>query len=58
MDSITLRAMAKVNLNLKILETLPNGYHTVKTVMQSVSLSDRISMKRQEQGITLSCSRS
>lgn len=58
MDSITLRAMAKVNLNLKILETLPNGYHTVKTVMQSVSLSDRISMQRQEQGITLSCSRS
>lgn len=57
MDAITLRAMAKVNLNLRILDTLPDGYHTVRTVMQSVSLSDRITLRRQAQGISLSCNR-
>lgn len=35
-------ANAKINLFLEITGKLQNGYHTVDTVMQSVSLSDRI----------------
>lgn len=54
---VILRANAKVNLNLKILETLPDGYHTIRTVMQSLSLHDRIRIERRESGITLSCNR-
>ncbi len=38
-------AYAKVNLFLEITGKLPNGYHTVDTVMQSVSLSDLISLE-------------
>ncbi len=39
---IEIIANAKVNFFLEITGKLPNGYHTVDTVMQSVSLADRV----------------
>lgn len=51
-------ANAKVNLFLEITGKLSNGYHTVDTVMQSVSLSDvlRMELLQNESGIIITCS--
>ena len=51
-------ANAKVNLFLEITGKLSNGYHTVDTVMQSVSLSDVLKMEllQNESGIRITCS--
>ena len=51
-------ANAKVNLFLEITGKLSNGYHTVDTVMQSVSLSDclKIDILQERSGIKITCS--
>ena len=38
MNSISLKAYAKINLGLDVLGTLPDGYHEFKMVMQSIRL--------------------
>lgn len=49
-------AYAKINLTLDILGRLENGYHSLSTVMQSVSLCDQVTMTReQEGGILVDC---
>ena len=49
-------AYAKINLTLDILGRLENGYHSLSTVMQSVSLCDQVTMIReQEGGILVDC---
>lgn len=55
MNTVTLRANAKINLTLDILRRRPDGYHDLSMVMQSVSLYDRLTAQRQDQGITLAC---
>lgn len=40
--SVTVRAFAKINLDLRILGLLPDGYHDVRTVLQSVRLHDTL----------------
>ena len=54
---LKINAYAKINLFLEITGKLPNGYHTVDTVMQSVSLSDLIELELipRREGIKLSC---
>ena len=47
------KAYAKVNLSLKILAKRPDGYHELESLMQSVSLSDLISLELAHSGITL-----
>ena len=42
MNEIEVRAYAKLNLSLDVLGKLPGGYHEMKMVMQTVSLSDNI----------------
>ena len=42
---ITIKAAAKINLFLDILSLLPNGYHSLFMVMQSVSLYDTIELE-------------
>ncbi len=46
MNHCELKAYAKVNLALDVLETLPNGYHEVRMVMQSVGVYDVVSLTR------------
>ena len=54
---LTLKAYAKLNLMLDILSTLPNGYHDVFMVMQSVSLHDLVTLEPNESGVlSVSCS--
>ncbi len=48
------RSHAKINLTLDVLSKLDNGYHTIKTIMQTVSLFDLIIIDKTHNGITLS----
>ena len=53
----TAYAYAKINLSLDILGTLPNGYHEVRMIMQSLHLHDTITLKLTDTpGITMTCS--
>lgn len=53
-----IKAYAKVNLMLDILGTLPNGYHNLWMIMQSVSLYDTVTVtKNDSRAITLTCSK-
>lgn len=54
MDKIVISASAKVNPFFDIIGRLPNGYHTVDSVMLSVSLCDIVSVSLRESGITVS----
>lgn len=56
MDALTVKAFAKINLSLDVLGTLPNGYHEVKMVMQTVSLYDMVELEKTDEGISLGCS--
>ena len=40
MDSIRLKARAKINLGLDVLGKRDNGYHDVRMVMQTVGIYD------------------
>ena len=42
MNKISLKAYAKINLHLDVASKYPNGYHEVRTVMQTVSLCDDV----------------
>ena len=45
-NSITVLSPAKINLGLDIKERLPNGYHDVRMVMQSLDLCDTVHVHR------------
>ena len=42
MDSIRLKARAKINLGLDVLGKRDNGYNDVRMVMQTVGIYDRL----------------
>jgi len=42
---ITISAPAKINLTLEVLGNRPDGYHEVRSIMQSISLSDTLIIK-------------
>lgn len=51
----TAKAYGKINLSLELTGTLPNGYHGISTVMQSVSLYNTVRVTKNKSGmITLS----
>ena len=50
---LTLSANAKINLTLDILGTREDGYHEVAMIMQEISLHDTLSMRKINQGISL-----
>ena len=52
---MTVNAPAKINLILDITGKLENGYHSIKTVMQTLELCDTITVSRANTGITISC---
>lgn len=59
MDRITLKAPAKINLTLDILGRRSDGYHELRTIMQSVSIYDTLTVEKTNgSGIALSCDRS
>ena len=57
MDTINISAHAKINLALQITGRRDDGYHNLKTVMQSISLADTVTIKRNNSDfISVSCS--
>lgn len=42
MKKATFKSFAKINLTLDVLDRLPNGYHSIKMVMQTISLYDTV----------------
>ncbi len=53
--TLELPALAKINLTLEVLGRRPDGYHEVKTVMQTVDLADRVTIAP-DSGIVVDCS--
>ena len=49
-------ANAKINLSLDLTGILPDGYHAIRTVMQSVALADAVTVRQEGPGLSLSCS--
>lgn len=55
MQQITIHAHAKINLALDVLNRRPDGYHTVRMIMQSLSLCDTLFIQKTDTpGIQLS----
>ncbi|MHB0912786.1 MAG: 4-(cytidine 5'-diphospho)-2-C-methyl-D-erythritol kinase [Armatimonadota bacterium] len=54
MNSVTVRSFAKVNLTLDVLGRLPDGYHAIESVMQTIGLHDTVRIEPWE-GIRVSC---
>ena len=55
MDKLKYKARAKVNLGLDVCGRLPNGYHKVKMIMQTIDLYDELEFnKRKDPDIILS----
>lgn len=54
MKEITLSANAKINLFLDVTGKLPNGYHTISSVMHEVSLCDKVTVRENNGGIRIS----
>ena len=46
MEEISLQAYAKINLGLDVLRKREDGYHEVKMIMQSISLSDMLRLQK------------
>ena len=46
MNSVTLNAYAKINLYLDITGRRTDGYHTLETVMHSISLCDTVEITK------------
>jgi 4-diphosphocytidyl-2-C-methyl-D-erythritol kinase len=54
MRGVRLWAFAKVNYALDVFGLRADGYHEVRTVMQSISLSDEVGIERTAEGFELS----
>jgi 4-diphosphocytidyl-2-C-methyl-D-erythritol kinase len=50
MDSITVKAYAKINIGLDVLRKREDGYHDVSMIMQSLDLHDTITISRSDAG--------
>lgn len=56
-ESLIIRTPAKINLSLDITGRLPNGYHTMRSVFQTVGIYDTLTLTRTAPGepLTLTC---
>ena len=55
MTELTVKAYAKINLTLEIIQRLPSGYHEIKSVMQQTALCDTIAINEAHAGISITC---
>ncbi len=53
MDEYCIKAYAKINLGLDVLGRLPNGYHQVSMIMQSIGLWDELTFQKAPEGIRI-----
>lgn len=55
MKEIAIETPAKINLSIDVTGKLPNGYHSVEMIMQSISLSDTVIVEKRSSGLSISC---
>lgn len=55
MRSLSLPSFAKINLDLRVLGTRPDGYHDLKTVFQSLALFDTVTVSTRRGPLTVTC---
>ncbi len=55
MKKMRVKTAAKINLALDIVDKLPNGYHEIESVFQTVGLYDEITVELTESDISISC---
>lgn len=55
MSAVSVRAHAKINLDLRVLGTRPDGYHELRTVFQSLALHDVITCADQPGAFQIAC---
>lgn len=53
--SVTARAHAKINLALRILGVRPDGYHDLRTILQTVGLHDSLTLTATRAGSSIEC---
>jgi 4-diphosphocytidyl-2-C-methyl-D-erythritol kinase len=53
--SISIRAHAKINLDLRVVGTRPDGYHELRTVFQAISLHDTLECIPREGPFGIDC---
>ena len=58
MESLQLRAYAKINLGLDVLRKREDGYHEVKMIMQTVGIYDILTFEKAESGIHVTVNKS
>lgn len=55
MASLTLRACAKINLDLRILGFRPDGFHDLKTIFQALALHDELTFTPRRGPFVIEC---
>ena len=55
MRSVSLPSFAKINLDLRILGTRPDGYHDLRTVFQSLALFDNVTVTVRRGPLAVTC---
>lgn len=53
---VTIRAHAKINLDLRVLGTRPDGFHELRTVFQAIALHDTIECIPRDGAFAIECS--
>ena len=56
MTAVTIKAHAKINLDLRVLGTRPDGFHELRTVFQALALHDVIQCIPREGPFAIECS--
>lgn len=54
-QAITIKANAKINLTLEVTGKRPDGYHELRSIMQSVSLHDIVTVSAEGESTVISC---
>ena len=52
---VSVRAFAKINLDLRVLGTRPDGFHELRTVFQAISLHDVVECMPREGAFAIEC---
>ena len=55
MRSVSLPSFAKINLDLRVLGTRPDGYHDLKTVFSSLALFDTVTVTARRGPLAVTC---
>ena len=55
MENLIIKSPAKINLFLKVVKKLPNGYHELNTAFQLIDVFDTIEFQNTSNKIYVSC---